>query len=468
MADIKTTDQVKSDLISVYGNLDDKLDLTKNKVERDVLVEAPADGAIGDLWSELDNTSKAQSFDNVADLSNADIDALASNYNRSRNDAVKATSAVFFYTDSSPTADITVASGVIVSTSDDNPVTFETTESKTMYSATPDIYYQSSLGLWGIELSVRAISAGENGNKSAGLITTLSTSVSGITSVNNVTAATGGSEEESNASLISRVKARFEGEDLSTRGGLRDLMLDQDNVTDALIVGANHSFMTRDEGYGGSIDIYILGSDSTTTSETVTVTSTGYVLTSQPVISVSSVIGDSSYTETTDYTFVADTANFAGSTLGQDKILFTSTGPSVGEDITVTYNYNALMATLQNLFTIDANDIVNSDNLVKSTTEVTIDITIAGLVLNTGYDLASVKNSINTALTNLINALGLGDAVELADILGTIKSVAGVDNLDTRMANTYITPSGGGTVNAQGDVILTAKEYPRMGTPTYT
>lgn len=465
MANIKSADQVKSDLENVYKSLDNKLDITSNKVERDLLIEAPVDGAISNLWSTLSGVSKAQSIQNANSISTDDMDLLASNFNIIRNTATFAEGSIFFYSNIAPISDITISSGIIITTNDINPVRFVTTESKVMYAATPNIYYIPSLNLWGIELKIQCSAAGISGNKNAGLITILNSPITGITSVNNIVATTGGSDSETNTSLANRISARFEGEDLSTIGGLRTFIKSLNNVIDTFVVGPNNSYMLRDEGNGGDVDIYILGSTTATHTDTFTGSSTGYyVMTYQPVISVSSLVGVSTYTEGIDFTFVKDTGVFAGSTSGLDKIIFTTTG-LIGQDLTLTYTTNSLIGTIQNLFTIDAHDIVNSDVLIKETEQVTINIVITNLILSSGFDETATKNSIQTALSNLINIMGLGITVELADVIGTIKSTAGVDNIN--ILATTITPVGGGTISPQGDILLNAKEYPRIGTITY-
>lgn len=97
--------------------------------------------------------------------------------------------------------------------------------------------------------------------------------------------------------------------------------------------------------------------------------------------------------------------------------------------ITVTYTYDSLIATLQALFNSNSNHIVASDILVKDAIEASINFT-ASILIIPGYVPSTVVSNVETALTNYINALGLGADVVLSELVAITQDVPGVSEVD--------------------------------------
>lgn len=240
--------------------------------------------------------------------------------------------------------------------------------------------------------------------------------------------------------------------------------------------------MLRDEGLGGAIDIYVLDSSLTTVTDTTNVTSTGlidssnvdYTTTSiimdyQPVAQVSGVVKNGTALSTTYYTFVVDTGLLKKSTSGYDKIVLTSAGIAAvglfadGDTIAVTYNYNSLLHNIKDDVNSTANHYHNRDYLAREMTGVTVATYIKFKEVS-GQDFDTVATAVELAISTFINSIKTTGDVELADIIGTAKSHTGVDNID--LTTPTITPTGGGTLTAQGDIVIGKNEYPISGTIT--
>jgi|SRR5579864_7337289 len=108
---------------------------------------------------------------------------------------------------------------------------------------------------------------------------------------------------------------------------------------------------------------------------------------------------------------------------------FTGFSPDNNTVITITYTYDSLIATLQALINNNSNHIVASDVLVREAIQALINIT-AGILIVPGFVPSTVVANVETALTDNINALGLGAVLILSEIVAIIQDVPGVDEVD--------------------------------------
>jgi uncharacterized phage protein gp47/JayE len=108
---------------------------------------------------------------------------------------------------------------------------------------------------------------------------------------------------------------------------------------------------------------------------------------------------------------------------------FTGFLPDNNTVVTITYTYDSLIATLQALLNNPSNYIVASDVLVREAVEALVNIT-ASIVVVPGFVPATVVANVQTALTDYINALGLGAILVLSEIVAVMQNVAGVDEVD--------------------------------------
>ena len=191
----------------------------------------------------------------------------------------------------------------------------------------------------------------------------------------------------------------------------------------------------------------------------------------QPATSVSSVTGIAAAAPKTfvvglDFNSVADTSNLVnGSTRLQNKIVFNigGTNPDDGTNIDINYAYNKLIEDLQTQIDSDDGHIVTSDVLVKEALEADITI-IADVTLFPGNSEATEIGNIQTALTEFINALGLGDSIDRSDIVGVIEGVASVDAVDL---NTLVLDKNGVPLpSVEQRLTVFKNEFPRANTLT--
>jgi hypothetical protein len=479
----KTLDDIRTEVMTELLNHIPNLDLTEGTPERDLFVEAPIAGQLIPLWNDLIYTSKM--FAPIlfySDLKSEDVKTYLANYNVAVLSATYSSGVVTFYTTILPTTDITIESGTIIKTNSSTPVEFVVDGRYVMYASIASSYYNSVTGRWEIDCRVKALNAGPAYRAGSNAVTVLVSTVSGITGCTNSDAISGGQDEETLESALRRVVDKFQGRGLGSTLGLKSFV--QSYVDAVNVVGARDPEMLRDEGYGGMIDFYVIGSEATTFTDTFAITSTGLdnltlvtytsssvLPTMQPVLSITSVIKNNVVLSPSFYTLTKDTGLLKESAHGYDRVTLTAGGIAStgyfedGDTVEVTYLYNSLLSTVEDNLNSTSNHYMNRDYLVRSMTEVTIDVTFRFKEL-AGQVFSDVAASVELEVATFIDSILNNGSVERADIVGVAKQNAYVDNID--LDSVVLTSIGGGTVTAQGDVTLGKNEYPTSGTITLT
>lgn len=476
---IRTKSQIIADAVTFIANAIPNIATFVGSVVRDLVIESPAE-EFDKVYTELSHTQELQSLTFASDQTTEELDAFGSNYGMTRLAGRAATGTVTFQVSnfSTSSANITIPTGTVVATvgSSTKPqVTFVTTQSLLFDATLAPSYFNPATGFYELTATIQAQAIGAITNVSAGAIKVLVSLITGITRVINTTATTGGSDEESNTDFAARIQIKLSGNNVGTPTGIESKARENASVIDAIVVGPNDPEMQRDE-FGGEVDVYVIGENLASATDLVLYTTGGsqeFVLNHQPATSVptngvTGIVASAPYTfvQGVDYQFVLDpTTLFNGSTRLQNKIVFNIGGqnPDNNTAVTINYFYNSLIEDLQSGFDqLDAH-IVTTDILVKEATLAQIDIQ-AEVSLLPGYVSADVIVAIQTALTNHINALGLGDNIDRSDVIFVIESVAGVDSVNV---STLILSKNGTPIPATEQRLQISKvEYPRANTLT--
>jgi hypothetical protein len=192
---------------------------------------------------------------------------------------------------------------------------------------------------------VEAMSIGADYDIPSGRIKRILGTISGIDGVTNSDAISGGASVEDNASFNARFQKRLEGQSLGTKGGLISEIVNIPGVLDLSLVTSENPDLFSRRSNRPCIDAYVLGYVEGTDTVSFTVSSNKiFTLPAHRITSITSVTLDGA--DVTDYAFIRDTSNLAGSVKEVDKIELRAQ-PVAGSVVEISFTYNALLETVQ-------------------------------------------------------------------------------------------------------------------------
>jgi len=427
----------------------------------DVVIEGPAEE-----FSRLYEKAEEVSLNQALETSNPEgLKSLGINENKRKKAGVPATVDITFFSNTAPVSDINIPINTIVTTRvgiSSLEVKFRTLRNSKMYASLANTYINSETGKYEITVEAEALVAGKNGNVGAYNINSIVNPITGINGCYNALAASGGTDVESDDAFRQRLAIGKRGNTIGTTDGLLSIVLENEDVEDAVLVGSRES--TREEI--GAIDIYVKGLKVTQFTDTFSADGnvTQFIFTKQPVtyspIQVFTFSDDSVVSPS--YSLVKDTAGYGGSVAGLDKIVWASAlDPDLGNGY-VIYSYNSLIEELQNLFNESSKDLQNTDILVHWAREIAIDLTFSIRLLQ-GFDESTVKSEINDNLSSYFSQLRIGEEVQQSDVAGIIINTSGVDDIILPLS---LFRSSDSTIlqNSLGNLSIPNSAYASLGT----
>ena len=129
-------------------------------------------------------------------------------------------------------------------------------------------------------------------------------------------------------------------------------------------------------------------------------------------------------------------------------------GLPAGASLTVIYNQNTLMQTLQDGFIVPDSLCFGRDLLFREGTQRNIQLA-CNLSVLAGSNATAIQAQVLSSLVTFINALGLGDDVEGSDLNAEVRKIAGVDNLVIQLLRIV-----GGALST-ADIPISKTEYAR-------
>lgn len=370
----------------------------------------------------------------VQEILSQDVDRLVGNWGITRKPGTYATGKIRLYTTSQTT--VTVPNGSKVRTLGAEYLEYEILGSLTNYPVTE---LDTTMGMYYVEVPIRATAIGTSYNVSAGLITQVSPPIPNIVSCSNPSPTTGGTDEESDLDLLTRAETAQSGRNLSTVDGYKQFAEDQDYVVEAVVYDPASEYLYRESA--GVVDVWIRCSDSTIDRAQII---TGDGLTAQFLLSyqpVHSYIGATGASEPYAVTLSEDIATLytvMHSTKAQTYAVF-ATPPADGEEVTLMYRQYADVYTLQTLLDTDENRVAMGDVLVKRAQPRVVDVRM-DLTTLSGYSEASVKADIVKALTVFFNGgqvasgtyerVRINERIQVTDLYEVAAAVEGVNSID--------------------------------------
>lgn len=418
---------------------------------------------LDDIHFQMVNLMKLWDLDTAT---GEDLDRRAEDVNPDeikRLGAVKATGTVVFSANSAVASDVTILAGTIVRVSGSS-------EYKTSTSATILTGFTDSAST-----AIVALEAGEDGNCDAAAVDDMDR-ISGVDSVTNDTACTGGQDEETDQQLRDRIRAYQRSLGRATPDALKYAALNVSVEGYGRIVTAEVV-----EGVGADLGIVTVYVDDGTgtveatddnygTPESVVTTATGgeirLFLDSKPVDqdeAVTIVWNDGS-----DHTLIEDddfTLNYA---TGQITLIpggtasIPATGLGAGDSVTAEYTwYEGLIAEAQKVIDGDPSDRNNYPGYRAAGVQVFVlsptvyqQLVEATIVVEDGYDSATVLAKCKSAIVRYINGLGINGDVIWSELIHAVQAVNGVHDV------TFVSPTA--------NVVIGEGELARVTTANIT
>lgn len=446
--------------------LSDFISRSRNLTELEAVIRTPS------YANQLAYALSISYSDAKTMISNA-IDYLVADWNEERKPAQKSAGMIRIYFAESTS--ITLEAGIMFTTSDG--IQFKTTNSFTNFP----VAYDEMEGLYFVDSAIQAVNAGSQGNVLIGTIIT--NTDNRIVKVVNLDETKFGSDLETDLELIARVRNSWLTRDTSSISGLTRLIRKYPGVYDCSIILPFSDLQKRNEK--NAVDIYLIAEplykikydifnvisasyaynilDSELDYATIpidydTVNNTCYKLASQPVQTIETVQLSSTlngtYTQISEdlWSFVKDkTGVFAESVRGNDFISVSKEAiPEIGGWLKVSYIYDSLYQSLQNMIRNFDNSIIGADILFKKAVEQKVDIVVTSLtILDAFAALTEIKEIINDDLkkffTGGIDSNGIQRAhykisqrLDKSDLIDIILNVNLVDYIDVDKTFVYV------------------------------
>lgn len=192
----------------------------------------------------------AVQMQNLIDLC---FDRLASNLGIRRRSGAAARGEATFFINSTPTYDLSIPIGQIISGAG---FRFRVTETSTITVNEAPNFYNPLTRRYEVTLPIQAVESGLSGNLTSNQIT--SGAPVGLR-VTNTAATFGGSDRENNQELTSRAMTYISSVDVGTKAGYERVARESAGVSGYQVIDADSQYMIRDNDLGGKVDIWVRG-----------------------------------------------------------------------------------------------------------------------------------------------------------------------------------------------------------------
>ncbi len=337
----KTYDEIVQSIRDFILTARPQVNTEEGAVTRDLFINPPAN-EIQNIYVENERIRLIHSLFYQQFMTEDELDMLGFNYNISRKPATAGSGTVILYRSAVPTADIIVPVGSVFSTQKDanlNSKKFTNSIAVTMYVAQAATYYNISTGYYELSVDVTATVPGADTNVGVNSVKVISSGTNDFLGVRNAAVFTGGTDKETNFAYSQRIADALAGNNVGTEFGYKKAVKTSVLVEDAVVITPGDPLMTRDNGLGGKVDIYIKA-DITSSSAYSSVEDSyvfhdasggigandptnDHLFDYRPVKSVTSIVGSASGTLVVgvDFTFSKDTTTvYADSSRANDKI----------------------------------------------------------------------------------------------------------------------------------------------------
>jgi len=437
----KTKEQVAEQLTTYIKKLDMGVDTQSGSVVSNVFIE-PQSTLFELGYSDLDTINGSFNPSNWANMTDYQVEQLASTWKLTRKSATASQAVVTFYKRSAPLSPITIPAGTIVTTNTGEaitPLSF-VSDSDVILDNTK---WNQSTGRYEVSVVMTCSSVGVSTNIASETI--VNTSLTTVDGCINKSASYGGTDQETNEHLANRIITASQGRVLGTIAGYQTLISTISGITDTAIVTADEDGATRST-YGNEVDIVIVGEVFESVIDEITYSEqTRIIMSKQPVKAINYVknVTTNTVLPISAYTFVKDTSAMTYSSVDAlDRIVInTPSYFSSGDIIQISYTINSLIKTTQDVLDLPENKIIGSNVLVREGIVDLVNIAFT-VKANATKSTTEMEQEITDAVYQYINSLQLGDAIEQSDIVFFLRTeFSYIDNIIVPFSTLTIRPS---------------------------
>jgi uncharacterized phage protein gp47/JayE len=471
MAEIKTRDRLLTELKTFLQAYLRSIDTGENSLVKDiVLTPFSVAGKV-----VMDQIAIARDLHILSRQTGSQLDDEATNYKLERKGGTYASAEVVFYSNTAPTTEVVIPVGAQVATATtaySTPLTFSVLAETRFAAVDANAYYSYDRDRYEFPVSVLCNTIGTVGNAAANIINRKMTSISGITGVTNLNAATGGLAQEGDDDFRKRIQAAKIGRDLNSVYGLK-MYVTSLGFSDSYPIRSESEDVERATG----IDVFVVSSATAAVTETFTYdpARTRYSLAYKPLLSVASIVSTTLGTlSASQYTVNIDnTTAYRRSIYANDYFSITpGTALTTGEIITINYTYASQITQGQATFDQSQNDVLTADVILKKAITCYMYLT-AALTLKANADAPTTRTQCKNALQQFLSTYRLGDDIQKSDLVVVLQTGYGdypVDDVDAVSISTYyLVDELGVTYTPVNDVIsLGMKNYVVYGNATVT
>lgn len=404
----------------------------------------PVSNEVAKIETEQQRISALYSLQFQEVATEAETEALATNFGIQRAPGTKATSVVFFFRFTRPVDPAVVRRGTLVGNLD-GTLNYIVQEDAIIDPGNADSFFNAARRTFEVAVNVEAISPGEIFNIPSFRINTLITPNVDFEGVENRAPAEGGSERETQDSEVDRIRERFAGLNTGTVDGVRFVASNSfpEVILDVAVIQPASELFRRTVLTPG-LDVYLAGSSLETVRQNFVALGgeTQIPLASPPSI-VSSLALQINGVVNTNAVIVEDSSPVANTVRANEIVLLSS--PLVpGDVVTFTYSFNRLILDVQNIYepsTVGDSLLFGTDILVYEAVEVPVTVQISIRVASS-FDIPRTTDLVQTTISTLVeqNTFGITLFPEIIreTILNTVQGVTSLNIQKFRRTETSL------------------------------
>jgi len=398
---VRSTTEVEESLATSISSVNPGLSTKTGSMRRGII--KPVAPEIQKAEADADHLIQLVSLNFSAASSDAEMDLCARAVSLERKPGKAASGFVTFGTAVRPDAltTLTVPAGTLVGTAQGGLV-YQTTEERNLLGSNADAYFNSLRRQFEVVVPVEALAVGEDHNVAPGRITQILGTIDDFSTVTNIDYVDGGLSAESNAELFERIQERMLGIDRGVNGGLvEEARRFDESVKDAVPVYSTDFDLFRRRTTRPAIDLYVSGSYKRLVTDTYTAVGgeTSFVLTNQPVITVTSVTVNGL---AVSFSVLKDTSReTGGSPIGFDKVVLTA-ALGVGDQLQVDYEANGLLLDMYQTFGSRGSSRFRTQILPREMRTVQIEVAVTATGLGS-FEEITLSNEVTAKVIEYVS-----------------------------------------------------------------